>query len=112
MEIQSTALHLFVEGNFGKNDATNLWISVPLDNLKKADRSVIPEKLGYAGAKHKVYLEALSDKDGKIHLKFHPTKKKYYIERGIPEQYKIDKKRDKAIRKAMKDGVLPKWKEN
>jgi len=108
LEIQSNALHLFVEGNFGKGDATNLWLSVPLDNLKITDRSVIPEKLGYAAAKHKVYLEATSTKEGNIHLKFHPTKKKYYMDRGILEQYKADKKRDRAIRKARRGGVLPK----
>jgi len=107
MEIQSTALHLFLEGNFSFGDATNLWIAVPLDNLKHADRTVIPKKLGYAAAKHKVYLEAFKNKEGKFKIKFHPTKKKYYKDRGILHQYKEDKKRDKAIRKAMrKGGVL------
>ncbi|MEL6863092.1 MAG: hypothetical protein AAFP19_01680 [Bacteroidota bacterium] len=102
MEIQSNALHLFLEGNYSFDEQTNLWISVPLKNLKITDRSKIPDKIGYARAKDKVYLEAAPDKNGKIRFKFHLTKRQFYKDRGILDQYKSDRRRDRKIRKEMK----------
>lgn len=104
MEIQSNALHLFIEGIFSQDDATNLWISIPFDNFKITDRTVIPPKTGYAAVKHKFYLESFRDKKGKLKIKFRPTKRKYYKRRGILDQYRADKRKNRAIRRAMRKG--------
>lgn len=99
MEIQSNAINMFVEGTLSYGDNTNIWVSIPIDNLKKADRSIIPEKRGYAATRRKVYIEVTTDKNGDNRFKFRNTKRKFYKQRGILKQYKLDKKRDKEIRK-------------
>ncbi|MEZ4933711.1 MAG: AsmA-like C-terminal region-containing protein [Saprospiraceae bacterium] len=99
MEIQSNAINMFVEGTLSYADNTNIWVSIPIDNLKKADRSVIPKKRGYAATRRKVYIEVTTDKNGDNRFKFRNTKRKFYKQRGILKQYKLDKKRDKEIRK-------------
>ena len=100
MEIQSNVVHLFVEGIFSFGMDTNLWISVPLHNLKKKDVEIIPEKKGYAAYRRKIYLEATSDDTGAVRFKFYPTKRKFYKDRGFLHKYRSDRKRDRAIRKA------------
>ncbi len=102
MEIQSNMLHLFVEGIFSFGMDTNLWISVPLHNLKKKDVEIIPEKKGYAAYRRKIYLEATSDETGAVRFKFYPTKRKFYKDRGFLHKYRSDRKRDRAIRKEMR----------
>ena len=99
-EIQSNAVHLFLEGIFSFGMDTNLWISLPLDNLRKRDLAVIPEKKGYATSKRKFHLESRSDKKGAIKFKFFFTKRRFYKQRGLLDKYKSDRKRDRAIRKA------------
>ena len=103
MEIQSNAINMFVEGTLSYGDNTNIWVSVPVDNLKKADRSIIPEKRGYAATRRKIYIEVTTDKNEENRFKFRNTKRKFYKQRGILEQYKLDKRRYREIRKAMKD---------
>ena len=102
MEIQSNTLHLFVEGIFSFGMDTNLWISVPLHNLKKKKLSIIPPKKGYAAYRRKLFLEGTSDETGVVRFKFYPTKRKFYKDRGFLHEYRSDKKRDRAIRKEMR----------
>ena len=102
MEVQSNAINLFLEGTLSYGDQTNIWVSIPLDNVKKADRSIIPEKRGYAAAKNKVYIEVTSDENGQNQFKFRLFKRKFYKQRGISSQYKKDKKKYKKIRKEAK----------
>ncbi len=103
MEIQSNAFNMFVEGVLSYGDATNIWISIPLANLKPSKRKDIPEKRGYDATKNKVYVEITSDENGENKFKFHTNKKKFYEQRGISDQYKTDKeaskKRWKKLRK-------------
>ena len=101
MEIQSTGANVFVEGYVDPENETNVWVSFPLDNLMRDTTSVIPDLRGYAATKRKVHLEIFSD-DDKIKTKLRWRKKKFYQKRGIIEQYKLDKKRDKEIRKGRK----------
>ena len=99
-EIQSNAVHLFLEGIFSFGNDTDLWISIPLDNIRKRDLSIIPEKQSYGASKRKIHLESRSDKKGAIKFKFFLTKKRFYKQRGLLDKYKADRKRDRAARKA------------
>ncbi len=102
LEIQSNAIHLFMEGTLSYGDLTNIWVSIPLNNLKRTNRYIIPDKTGYAASKRKVHIEVTSDEAGDNQFKFRLSKRKFYKSRDILEQYKIDKKRDRAIRKALR----------
>ncbi|MDB5231925.1 MAG: AsmA family protein [Chitinophagaceae bacterium] len=67
MEIQSTALTLFVEGVYGLKGNTDISIQAPLSNLKKRDETYVPENIGTeqkAGAS--IYLRGRPGSDGKI----------------------------------------------
>ncbi len=102
LEIQSNAIHLFMEGTLSYGDLTDIWVSIPLNNLKRTNRYIIPKKTGYAASKRKVYIEVTSDENGDNQFKFRLFKRRFYRTRGILEQYKIDKKRGRAIRKALR----------
>ncbi len=99
MELQSNAINMFVEGTLSNANNTNLWVSIPVDNLKSSDRSTIPEKRGYAATRKKVYIEIRSDKNGKNKFKFRSSKRKFYKQRGILKQYKLDKRKYRKMRK-------------
>ena len=99
MEIQSNVLNLFVEGTVAPSNQTNIWISVPMKNLKKPKKDTIPEKRGYSATKNKVYLELSADKEGKYKMKFRLKKKKFYEYRGMTERFKADKKERQRLRK-------------
>lgn len=105
MEIQSTGIDLFLEGYVDNKKKTNLWLSVPLDNIKRSPTNEIPAKRGYAATKRKVYLEVTSDHEGGMKSKFRLCKKKFYDQRGISDQFKEDKKRYKIIRRNKKKAV-------
>jgi hypothetical protein len=71
MEIQSTAISLFVEGIFSLKGNTDISIQVPLNNIKRRDSSYVPQNIGIdskAGAS--MYLRGKPGSDGKI--KFSP----------------------------------------
>jgi len=102
MEIQSNAVNFFVEGTLSYGNSTNIWVSVPLQNLRKADRTIIPSKQGYPATRHKVHVEVTSDENGANQFKFRTRKKKFYKQRDMLDQFKIDKKRDREWRKARK----------
>ncbi|MFK7905478.1 MAG: hypothetical protein AB8B69_10155, partial [Chitinophagales bacterium] len=102
MEIQSNALNLFIEGRVSPPDSTNLWISVPVKNIRKPKKDMTIEKQGYNATKNKVFLEVKPNEEGKHKMYFRFKKKKFYEERGIPEQYKKDKRANRKIRKKLK----------
>ncbi len=102
MEIQSNAANLFMEGVLSYGDATNIWVSIPLDNLKSRDVDAIPTKRGYGATRDKIFIEVTSDDNGDNKFKFHLSKKKFYKDRGMPEQYKVDKQSYKRVRKELK----------
>ncbi|MBK8565746.1 MAG: hypothetical protein IPN76_20985 [Saprospiraceae bacterium] len=102
MEIQSSAINMFVEGTYSYGKNTNIWVTVPLDNLKKNKGLVIPPTRGYAAIKRRIYVEITPDKNGKNKFKFHLRKKKFYKQRGIPEQYRADLKMYRKLRKGVK----------
>lgn len=102
MEIQSNAINLFLEGTLSYGNHTNIWVSIPLDNLKKADRSIVPKKRGYAASKKKLYFEVTSDEAGHNKFKIRWFKRKFYKSRGIMSKYRKDKRKYRKKRKELK----------
>jgi hypothetical protein len=71
MEIQSTAVSLFVEGIYSLKGNTDISIQIPLNNIKKRDSSYVPQNIGIATrAGMSMYLRGKPGADGKI--KFSP----------------------------------------
>ena len=99
MEIQSTGFDLFMEGHIDQKNHTNVWLTIPLDNLKRIPTKIIPSKRGYANSARNIYVELSAEMGEKTRSKFRLSRRKFYKQRGILDQYKIDKKRDRMIRK-------------
>lgn len=83
MEIQSTALSMFVEGLYDmRGDSTDLVIQVPLSNLKKRKPDYVPENKGVdAKTGMSVYVRAKSGKGDDIDFSFGLFKKKSVLEK-------------------------------
>lgn len=62
-EIQSSAIHVFVEGKLKLNDYIDIWLSLPYKNLKSNDGLTLPEKTSYADAGSKFYVHLVQDKN-------------------------------------------------
>ena len=75
--VQSTAFDFFIEGDIDNSFGTDLWISIPLSNIKRRDLSRIPSNKTFDEGNRKVYLKINSDKKGKLHYKLHLGNKKY-----------------------------------
>lgn len=102
-EIKSNAIHAFVEGTLDKHSPENLWISLPIYNIKKPDLEATPHKTGYAPAGKKVYLEWITSQDkhdGKI--KLHLSKKKFFKERLKIKQFRVYKRVNRRERKRLR----------
>lgn len=76
MEIQSSAIALFVEGLYDmKKVASKIDIQVPLKGLKKRDSSYVPTNIGVdAKAGTSIYLEGKNDKTGKVKFGLNTTR--------------------------------------
>lgn len=99
-EIQSTAFDFFIEGHLGlKNKGTNIWASVPLENLKHRDVVNIPDKRGYIDTGKKIFVEIASEKDQKATYKLHLTNKKLYEQKNILSQYKKKHREEAHLRR-------------
>lgn len=61
-EIQSSAIHLFVEGKMKFNEYIDVWLSLPWKNLQSRDGLLLPEKTNYEDAGSKFYVQLLRDK--------------------------------------------------
>lgn len=89
MEVQSTAIQLFLIGHLGFEDVpTNIWTAIPLSNFKSRDLKQLPDKKGYIESGKNVYVEAKTAKDGSIKYVLHLNPKKYYQERGLISNYR------------------------
>jgi len=105
MEVQSTAGNVFVEGHVDNEEGSNLWITIPLSNLKKKDLLQPPSPQGYAAAKWKVFLEFYSDDAEPMDQKLRISKRKFYKKRDMLKQLKIDRRKWRKWRKAQKDAL-------
>lgn len=76
MEIESTALSMFIEGDYDLGGRTDLSIQIPLNNLKKRDQDFPPENVGIDGkVGPSVFLRVRPDKTGKTTIAYDPFKK-------------------------------------
>ena len=99
-EFQSNAVHAFVEGTLDEQSPENLWISIPLSNIKSRDLNANPEKTGDALAGRKIYLEWISSEDknnGKMKLRF--SKKKFFKQRSTLKEFRAYKRSHRKERK-------------
>lgn len=102
MEIMSSGLDFFIEGHIDNNAHTNLWLSVPLDNLTRVPTNISAPKRGYEGSKRKIYVELSTGEYGKLKTKIRTNKKKYFEQRDSPELFKQYKTDIKANRKKLR----------
>jgi hypothetical protein len=98
-EIQSTALQLFIEGDFDTLRGPDLLVSIPLRNIGRGLLDEPPTNTGYAAAGKKIYLVMERDKEGKPKLKFRLSRRKYFKERGRLEELKQLQQEERNIRR-------------
>ncbi|WP_235296613.1 AsmA-like C-terminal region-containing protein [Portibacter marinus] len=102
-EIQSNAAQAFVEGTIDKSSPEDLWISIPIDNLKKPDLDTIPKQTGYEDSGLKIFLQWItsqSEDDGKV--KFRLSKKKFFQERNESKEFKAYKRKNRKARRELR----------
>ena len=76
MEVQSTALTLYLEGNYSLADKTDLSIQVPLSNLRFRKQNIPPENIGPdRRVGMSVFLRARKGDDGKTVISYDPFKR-------------------------------------
>lgn len=77
MEVESSVLKLFVEGTYSLDKKhTDLTIQVPLSNLKKRDKSYVPERIGDGKVGPSVFLRAQSNDKGETGISYDPFNKR------------------------------------
>lgn len=63
-QIQSSAIQLFIEGEFKIGEYFNIWLSLPWNNiLKSRDGLELPEKISYNDSGSKFYIQIVQDKE-------------------------------------------------
>ena len=76
MEIESSVLRLFMEGQYSLANNTNLSVQIPLSNLKKRDKNYKPQNVGVDARQGvSVFLHVYSDTNGKTIITYDPFKK-------------------------------------
>ncbi len=76
MEIQSTVLTMFIEGNYSMKGNTDLSIQVPLSNLKKRDKTYVPENVGTdKKGGMSIFIRGTPGPDGNVKFKYDMFKK-------------------------------------
>ena len=73
MEIQSTALSMFVQGIYDTKKGTDMSIQVPVSNLKKTDQDAVLKNKNKPGLS--VRLRARTGEDGKLKVTWDPFNK-------------------------------------
>ena len=81
MEIQTREVDFFVEGHIDKVNSSNIWLSVPLDNLLGRKNSL--ESRPYDESGRKIYIEISPNRKGRLKKKIRFTKRKFYKQRGL-----------------------------
>ncbi|MFT6000145.1 MAG: hypothetical protein ACI81P_002605 [Neolewinella sp.] len=99
-EIQSTSLHLFVEGEIDTLSGPDFLISVPIRNIGRGVLKKAPNHTGYAHSGRKVYLVFEPGKDGKTKAKFRLGRKRFFRERGRLEEFLLERRVMREQRRA------------
>ncbi len=98
MEVQANAFQFFIEGAVSPSKRRNIWVTIPLSNLKKHDPNKIPERTGYARSGPKVFVELIPTGSG-IDTKFHLSKRKFFANFDEDMTYREYRKKQRAIRR-------------
>ncbi|MUP46971.1 hypothetical protein E0K83_14590 [Gramella sp. BOM4] len=82
-QIQSTALHFFIEGESKIGEYQNIWISLPWNNIfKSRDGKELPQKVSFDNSGAKFYIQLIQDKESekerkqKLRTKFRLSNRK------------------------------------
>ncbi len=75
--VQSSAFDFFIEGDLDNTSQTDLWISIPLSNLKRRDLAKVPSKKDYEESGKKIYLEIKANEEGDLEHKVFLRNKKH-----------------------------------
>ena len=97
-EIQSSALQVFVQGDFDTVKGPDLLIAIPLRNIGRGVLDAPPAKTGFAKAGMKVYLVMERNKKGEQKIQFRLGRRKYYRQRGRLEELRKLRKKERAER--------------
>ncbi|CAM1342246.1 AsmA-like C-terminal region-containing protein [Tenacibaculum amylolyticum] len=113
-EIQSTAFNLYVLGDLGFDNNTNLWISIPLSNLEYRNIKNIPKKVAYKNSGWKVFVQAVSNSKNEIDYKFRLSDRKLLEEEKHLNKQILLYKKDEQLhgkheqQKRLKNRILEK----
>ncbi len=76
VEIESSVLRLFMEGQYSLANNTNLSVQVPISNLKKRDKNYKPQNVGVdAKLGPSIFLHVYNDDIGKTIIAYDPFKR-------------------------------------
>ncbi len=76
MKINSSVMELYVEGSYFLDGKTDLFIQVPLANLKKRDWEELSTDITDNGEKGlNIFIHAATDENGELKFKYDPLKK-------------------------------------
>lgn len=98
-EVESNAFQLFLEGIFKENDIMEIWFSVPLKNIWKPDLTEAPKKTGFHLAGNKIYLVYVKEDGEDPSVKVRLSNRQLYKQKGILDQFKIDKRKGRKLRR-------------
>ncbi|MBB4079767.1 hypothetical protein GGR28_002394 [Lewinella aquimaris] len=100
LEVQSTGIQAFIEGEYNLNTGPDLLISLPLRNIGRGTMDTPPDPTGYARSGWKVYLVSTTGKDGQARMKFRLGRRKYFKNRGRLEEFRALRKKWREERRA------------
>lgn len=98
-EIQSNAIHLFVEAGETTNDKQSIWFTIPLRMILHPGFECVPEKTGNSEGRNRLFIELLENEEGELKTKFHISKKKFFEQRGREEDFEDYRQKMKEERK-------------
>ena len=97
-EIQSNALHAFIEGEIDENRTPNFWITIPFRTVFKGAQDTVPELTENSQGRNRFFIE-ITKENGESKTKFHLSKKKFFEQRGNKEKFKIYRDRMREERR-------------
>ncbi|MFK8056166.1 MAG: AsmA-like C-terminal region-containing protein [Saprospiraceae bacterium] len=101
MEVPTSAFRVFVAGDMELGKEANVWVTVPLANLKAPDSLSALRSVGYAAKQLNLHVEfAKPGAEEALKTKLRWSRRKYYKQRQQLAQWKADKKKWRQKRKA------------
>ena len=107
-EVQSTALQLFLEGQYDTLRGPDLLVGVPLRNIGRGLLNQPPAPTGFARAGWKVFLVVEQNKRGVTKTRLRLGRRKFYRQRGRLEELRELRSRERSERRAARKERSPK----